>query len=204
MGSSIAGMGDKVKELKDVLGGKKDPDAGEQPAETAADMGQGSEAWAAEKAVFEEKIKKLEADTQEARDKYLLTLAEFDNFRKRMERDRDDMVKYGNEKLLKELVPVLDHLDMTLSHAAPAEKPDPVLEGVMLVAKQFVQTLEKCGVEFVSEAKVSFDPNVHESIGVAETAEVPDGQVVTVHRKGFKLNGRLIRPALVTVARAPS
>lgn len=178
---------DKVKELKEVL-------KGASPRAEEEEQG--------EKQEIAEETAKIQEEAKEHKEKYLRTLAEFENFRKRMEREKDDMVKYGLQKYVKEMLSVLDHLEMTLTHA-PEGKNDPVVEGVRLVVKEFLGVFEKFGLTEITGAGRAFDPHRQEAIGSVETDETAPGNVSTVHRKGFMLHDRVIRPALVTVAKAP-
>lgn len=195
--------GDKVKELKDMLSGRKK----EIEPEKEKEKKHVDELPEADHVVLDKEIKTLQDQLKKSqetasknKDQYLRTLAEFENFRKRMEREKDEMIKYSNERLLRELFPVLDHLEMTVDHA---EKDDPILEGVQLVVKQFYGVLEKFGVQVVTGEGLPFDPHRQESIGTVETSDCKPNTVVKVNRKGFMLTDRLIRPALVTIAESP-
>lgn len=201
-GSKSGGSGgDKVKELKNMLSGKKkDAEKGKEKKDVDRLPEADHAVLDKEIKTLQDKLKKSEETASKNKEQYLRTLAEFENFRKRMEREKDEMIKYGNEKLLKELFPVLDHLEMTVDHA---EKDDPILEGVQLVVKQFYGVLEKFGIQVVTGEGLPFDPHRQESIGTIETADSKPGTVVKVNRKGFMLTDRLIRPALVTVAKSP-
>jgi molecular chaperone GrpE len=156
---------------------------------------------------LEEKLKNSEEEVKKHKDEYLRTLAEFDNFRKRMEREKDEMIKFSNERLLKEFLPVLDHLEMTVDHAAKTsgthEAKDSIEEGVRLTVKQFLGLLEKFGVKEIGGEGEPFNPNLQEAIGSVESGKYAQGFVASVHRKGFTLNGRLIRPAMVSIVKVP-
>lgn len=207
-GSSLAGGGNKVRELKDVIQGKKDnppglpPESGEAVAE--------SPNLAAEQEKLVLKIAELEGELAEAKDQRVRILAESENFRKRMEKEKNELVKYSNAKLLNDLLPVIDHLEMSLAHAneAPREKTGEVsadsesfVEGVQMVLKQFTGVLDKFGVHVVTGEGLPFDPHRQECIGQEESDSIKDDHVVRVHRKGYYLNDRLLRPALVTISR---
>lgn len=224
------GPSDKVQELMDALKKQKeeiqegDQENSDLPAQQPAELPAADRPLLEEEIqVLQEKLKNAEMKLEEAEDKYLRQLAEFDNFRKRMEREKSESLQYANEKLVKELLPVYDHLEMALQHAqspkaengiAPSDEevtesgaPSPnnaLLEGGEIVLRQFRTVLEKFGVVVVEGEGEPFDPHRQESIGVVETAEQAANTVVTVHRKGFVLNGRLIRPALVTVTKEPA
>lgn len=185
---------DKVKELKDVL-------KGASPRSEGIDAESKGATEELEKLTAD--VKKKEEEAKEHQEKYLRTLAEFENFRKRMEREKDEMVKYGLQKYVKEMFPVLDHLEMTLAHADEEKKSDPIVEGVRLVVKEFLSVFEKFGLQEIRGEGRPFDPHRQEAIGSVETDETAPGNVATVHRKGFMLHDRVIRPAMVTVAKAP-
>ncbi|MDO8519679.1 MAG: nucleotide exchange factor GrpE [Deltaproteobacteria bacterium] len=184
--------GGKVDKLKEVL-------EGAAPKTVVVP----SEAEKAEIDKLKEELQKKGEETKESQEKYLRTLAEFENSRKRMEREKDDLVKYGLQKYVKEMLSVLDHLEMTLAHADEAKINDPLVEGVRLVVKEFLGVLEKFGLKEITGEGRPFDPHRQEAIGQIETADTAAGCVVTVHRKGFILYDRVIRPALVTVAKEP-
>lgn len=142
----------------------------------------------------------LLAQMQEQKDEFLRQAAEYENSRKRLAKDKEDSVKYANEKLLNDIFPVLDSLEMTLSHVKPEQSSDPLVAGVQLILKQLLQTLQKHGVEELGLIGDVFDPHQHEAIGAAPTPDFKPGLVAQVHRKGYKLKDRLIRAALVTVS----
>jgi molecular chaperone GrpE len=155
----------------------------------------------AEKAGLLAKITDLNEQLAQQQNEYLRQLAEFDNFKKRLNKEKEETVKFANEKVIGELFPVLDGLENTLSHISEEQKSDPLASGIELVLKELLQILKKHGLEEVSGAGANFDPNVHEAIASAENPDVPPGVIITTHRKGYKLKDRLIRAALVTVSR---
>ncbi len=168
----------------------------------------------ADPAQLAQKVKLLEAQLEEsfkrARDtgdrlkdtheRLLRTAAEFENFKKRAQKERDDAAKFGNEKLLKDFLPVMDNLERALDHA---EQHDPrqVIEGVKLVQKLFETTLAKHGVVGFSAVGKQFDPSVHEALMQQESDEPPN-TVVAEMARGYKLHDRLVRPAAVVVAKS--
>ncbi len=159
-------------------------------------------------------VKKLEAElalsqtlgreTQEKlkaeHDRCLRVAADLENYRKRAAKEKEEIQRFGNEKLLKDLLPVVDGLDRALAHAA---EDDPLREGVKLVRASFEQTLAKHGVTAFSAMGEKFDPALHEALLQVPTREQPPGTVVLEHARGFKLNDRLVRPAMVGVAVEP-
>ena len=138
-------------------------------------------------------------------DSYLRGVAELDNQRKRGQRDLEQALKYGAEKLLGDLLPVKDSLEMAL--VTLGDKPEAVSlrTGLDMTLKLLTTALERQGVSEISPAKgEAFDHEWHEAMAAQETTEVPADRVLTTVQKGYKLNGRLLRPARVLVARAPA
>lgn len=133
----------------------------------------------------------------EMRDRYLRTLADFDNYRKRAEREKQDFFKYALAGTIKDLLPVLDNFDRALEHA---EEGDDFHRGVLLIYKQLFDVLQKNGLKPIDEKGVPFDPNIHEAVVTEENANVPSHSVLDVLQKGYFLHDRLLRPALVKVA----
>lgn len=133
----------------------------------------------------------------EYRDRYLRALADFENFRRRSEREKADFYKYAVTGLMKELLPVLDNFDRALEHV---DENDEVHKGVLLIYKQLSGVLQRNGLRTIDEANVPFDPNIHEAVVRDEDDSVPSHTVVAVMQKGYFLNDRLLRPALVKVA----
>ncbi|HKS23071.1 MAG TPA: nucleotide exchange factor GrpE [Thermoanaerobaculia bacterium] len=139
----------------------------------------------------------VEQDLREFKDRYLRTLADFENFRKRSEREKQDYFKYAMAGVIKDLLPVLDNFDRALEHA---EEGDDFHKGVSLIYKQLFDVLRRHGLRVVEESGVRFDPNIHEGVVTEENATVPHHTVVAVLQKGYFLHDRLLRPAMVKVA----
>ncbi|HEX9244277.1 MAG TPA: nucleotide exchange factor GrpE [Anaeromyxobacter sp.] len=137
---------------------------------------------------------------KEEHERLLRAAADLENYRKRAVREREDIQKFGSEKLLKDLFPVVDNLDRALA-AAPAD--DPLADGVKLVRTSLEQVLAKHGVTGFSAMGEKFDPAAHEALMQVPTREKPPGTVVLEHARGFKLHDRLVRPAMVGVAVEP-
>jgi molecular chaperone GrpE len=136
-------------------------------------------------------------ETAEMKDRYLRTLADFENFRKRSEREKSDFFKYALAGLLKELLPVLDNFDRALDHAGEG---DDFHRGVLLIYKQLFDALKKHGLRPIEEAGVPFDPKIHEAVVREENPSVPSHTVVAILQRGYFLHDRLLRPAMVKVA----
>ncbi len=157
------------------------------------------------KAVIERLKKELEeakAKASENYDRFLRLYAEFDNYRKRVAREKAELVRYGNEELLKELLPVLDNLERALEHAKRGGDPKAIVEGVGLILDQFQAVLKRFGVEPIRAIGEKFDPERHEAVGEQEAEGVEPGEVILEVQKGYMLNDRLLRPAKVVVAKA--
>ena len=149
----------------------------------------------------------LEEAKQEAvrfKDQLLRTAADFDNFKKRTRRDLTDAERRGREEFLKELLPVFDNLERAVAHTETATGVQSVAEGIKMVVRQFGDTLQKLGIERVPSVGTPFDPSVHEAIQHIETSEHPPGTVSAEIQGGYRAQDRLIRPALVVVAKAPA
>lgn len=207
----------KVDELREALAKRRAvADAGSEPvaadATTPAEPTEGEAAANGVPSGPDEgsaRVQQAEAQAAVARDQYVRTLAEFENFRKRAERERDDAITFANERLLREVMPVLDHLDEALgtatASAANGETPAAMralAEGVELTQRQFFAILNRFGFEEVPAAvNLKFDPAVHEAVAQIDAEGVASGAIVVRHRRGYRLNGRLLRAALVVVAR---
>ncbi len=138
-------------------------------------------------------------------DSYLRGVAELENQRKRGQRDLENALKYGAEKLLSDLLPVKDGLEMAIASLGDKPEAAALRTGVDMTLKLLESALERQGVSEVSPAKgEAFDPEWHEAMATQESAEVPADRVLATVQKGYKLNGRLLRPARVLVARAPA
>lgn len=148
----------------------------------------------------------LQAKTQEAeehRERYLRGAAEFDNARKRAAREREDYTRYANESLLRELLPVLDNFSRALQAARSEPGADAVTAGVELIQRELLRVLEKFGVTPFDSVGQPFDPERHEAIARVPAVGQPEGTVVNETARGYMLNGRVLRPAMVTVATLP-
>jgi molecular chaperone GrpE len=148
----------------------------------------------------EELQKKLQTAHDELKDRLLRMAAEFENYKKRVKRELEEAQSRGRDGLLKEVLPVLDNLERALQHA---QEKDPLAVGVRMVEKQLLGALEKFGITRFSAVGQPFDPGMHEAIQQVETRDVPAGSVASEFAKGYMSGGRLLRPAMVAVAKAP-
>jgi len=145
----------------------------------------------------------LEMKQQEAKnnyDRFIRQVAELENFKKRAAREKEEAIRYGNEGLIRDLLPVIDNLERAISHAKGGGNGQPLVEGVALVLKGLSDVLNKHGLEQIPAAGQRFDPARHEAMAqVASDVHEPN-TVIEEHHKGYMLKDRLLRPALVTVA----
>lgn len=123
--------------------------------------------------------------------------ADFDNYRKRMVREQEEACRRASQRLVTDLLPVVDNLERALAHA-PAD--DPLNEGVRMVLQQMLDVFGKEGVERIAPAGEPFDPNQHQAVGQTERADVPDSTCVEVYQFGYRMQGRVLRPASVVVS----
>lgn len=139
-------------------------------------------------------------------DRLLRTSADFENFKKRAAREKQEAIKFANESLIQQLIPVLDSFDKALAAAQPnsSEAPQSLQAGINLTHQQLKNVLAAAGLEEVDASGKPFDPNLHEAVSQQESLTVPDGHVLQQLRKGFKLRERLLRPASVVVAKRPA
>jgi molecular chaperone GrpE len=141
------------------------------------------------------------AAESDLKDRYLRLAAEFDNFRKRTIKEKAEYVKFANENLIRELLPVLDNFERALAHAGPETDPASLAEGVKLILSQIQTSLGRFGVRAESALGKPFDPLMHEAVSHVPSAEHPPHTVIDEIQKAYFLHDRLIRPALVTVSK---
>lgn len=141
---------------------------------------------------------KLQKEIDHLREMYLRKLAEFDNFRKRIERERAEREKTAGEDVIRDLLPVIDNFERALGHASESSH-EALEQGVGMIAKQLLEVLEKRGLEIFDPTGEMFDPESHEAIQRVEDSDLPPGTVAWVLVKGFRFGGRLLRPAMVGV-----
>ena len=147
-----------------------------------------------------EKLKDTEQKAQENYDLYMRTYAEMENIKKRGLKEKEDLAKFANESLIKELLPVIDSLEKALSHVDDGSNPSGLAEGIKLTLNGLMATLEKAGLEEVEAMGKPFDPNFHEAISQQADDTVPPKHVIMEMQKGYLLNGRLIRPSMVVIS----
>jgi len=172
-----------------------------QPEEEPS-AGAGSESSAGEQQTESDPLAEAKAEAARLRDQLIRTAADFDNFRKRTRRESVEAELRGRESFLKEILPVFDNLERAVSHAELATDVQSLLNGIQMVKRQFTDTLARQGIERVPTVGAQFDPTVHEAIQHLETDERPPGVIASEIQPGYIAQKRLIRPALVVVAKA--
>lgn len=158
---------------------------------------------AAEAQAVENEFDLLQKELAELKDKYARVHADFDNIKKRLEREKYTAVEYANEKFAKDMIPVVDSLEMALKSADADADPQELIaklkEGIELTLKQFTTALEKHGVTMVSHEE-PFDPNIHNAVQSVDSEDVESGQIVQTFQRGYKYKDRPLREAMVVVA----
>lgn len=164
--------------------------AGMSPA-TAEETASGDELRA--------EVEHLLRTAQEMRELAQRKQAEFENFRRRTERERAEVIRYASSDLVKEILPVLDNLERAIDASDP-ENESQLRQGLAIIHKQFKDILERNGLEEIDSAGKPFDPHLHEAVSRVETDDYPDGTVIEVFQKGYRMKDRLLRPSMVSVA----
>jgi molecular chaperone GrpE len=147
-------------------------------------------------------LEAAKAEGAKLRDQLLRTAADYDNFRKRSRRELADMEKRAREDLIKELLPVFDNLERATAHAETATDVKALADGIGLVKRQFIDALAKIGIERIQAQGKPFDPAFHEAVQQFETSEHPPGIVIHEVQAGYTQGDKLVRPAIVVVAKA--
>jgi molecular chaperone GrpE len=144
------------------------------------------------------------AEVQKLRDQLLRTAADFDNYKKRARRESQDGERRAREELLRELLPVFDNLERATQHLDTVTDVKSLADGIGMVTRMFVDTLGKMGIERVNAMGQPFDPALHEAVQHIETTQVPAGCVAAEVQAGYRYGDRLVRPAMVVVAKPPA
>lgn len=160
----------------------------DQPAETAAEA---------------DAILHAEELIEEANNRHLRLAADFDNFKKRVRQERLELLQYASASLAERLLPVLDDFERVLEHA-PEGVDSNWLKGVRMTVQKLQDALQSVGVETIEAVGAPFDPKLHEAIGTEESTDLPEDTVVKELRRGYRIHERVLRPALVSVARTPA
>jgi molecular chaperone GrpE len=187
------------RKRKDLTEAEVELEAPEEPVASAVEAAS-SPAPASER---DSELERLQKEASEMRELAQRKQAELENYRKRMERERLDLARYAGADVVKEVLPVLDNLERAQSYAAGSSE-EQLRDGVAIVHRQLQEILKGLGLTEVESQGKPFDPNFHEAVSQNETEEHPDGTVLSVFQKGYLFKDRLLRPAMVSVARAPS
>lgn len=186
----------KVSEAAELHGHKKK--SGDTKGKATSRKGKDKELEA-----LKTNLEALEKERDELKEHNLRIHAEAENFKKRLIREKEDFARYSNEKVVKELLPIVDNLERAVTHAKEAGESGAFLEGVEMTLTLFGQTFEKIGVTPVASVGETFNPEKHEAIQQIESADHEPNVVVSEFQKGYMLNTRLIRPAMVVVSKPP-
>jgi molecular chaperone GrpE len=185
-----------------VMQANNDPDQ-PQDAPVATDAAEPvSETPAADPAPALDPWEELEAEAAKWKEISLRTAAEMENLRKRTTRDREDAIRYANQRLLEDLIPVIDNFEMGMQ-AASQDTKSMIYIGMDMVRRQLNEFLASQGVEEIPTTG-QFDPNLHDAVAQEECAEGEEGRILKVTRRGFRLRDRLLRPASVVVSKVPT
>lgn len=155
----------------------------------------------------EELQQSLAAKTEEAQalqDKYLRLAAEFENYKRLAQREQREVLRFANENILKELLPVLDNLERAIECSKGSQERDALVQGVELTLKQFLETLTKFGVRPVASVGQAFDPSYHQAVSQVQSSSAPSNTVIEEYQKGYLLHDRVVRPAMVAVVIPPA
>jgi len=153
------------------------------------------------KAKLIEKVEKVQEGSDKNLDLYIRSQAEIDNLKKRYQKERQDLVKFANESLIKQLLPIVDNLEKAITHSQDKDSIEAIREGVDLTLKGLTDILQKAGVEMVEAIGEQFDPNFHEAVSEMADDGIKSGTVIKDLQKGYTLNQRLIRPSMVVVSK---
>ncbi len=149
----------------------------------------------------EENLSRINKQLEEMKEKYLRLAADFDNYKRRVEKEKQDIFKYGIENLIMQLIPFDDIFESVLKQMENKPSPEIVHKGLEMLKTEFSKILEDAGVKKINSLNNRFDANIHEASEVIETDDYQDGQIIEEERAGYLLNGKTIRPALVKVAK---
>jgi molecular chaperone GrpE len=208
--AAVEAGGDSPATVEDTSATAEDADTEDDDDDVVVEVegDEGDDAEPSLEETLQQRIEELEAAKKDGFERLLRAKADLENFRKRSRRELDDARFEAKGRVLKEILPVVDNLERALTHAEANsaegdESAKGILEGVKLVMRQFEQALEKCEVKAVEAVGKPFDPNFHEAMGQLETDEVEPGAVAQVLQTGYTLGARLLRPAMVVVAKRP-
>jgi len=183
------------KDLKEEINGQ-----GQAAVASPDEDGDGDKEVLAKNAKLKEEPEKKEKEAAANYDKYLRAVADLENYKKRSIREKADIIKYGKEEIIKDILPFVDNLDRALDHADTSDVQS-FKEGIRLIQEQLLSCLKKHGVEKIDSIGLDFDPNFHEALMQVESEEHTENKVVNEVEKGYLLNGRLLRPSKVCICK---
>ena len=199
---------EKVAEATEVLAVEKEPggQSGEQKADRKDEGHREEDSVAGHvqaEGSPEERVEELVEENEELQDKYLRLMADFDNFKKRASKEKSEIIQFGNEGLLKDILPIIDNIERLLTYSHQEASWKSFREGIELLLAEVSKTLASYGVEPIEAIGKTFDPNLHQAMQRSDTEEVAANTIVEVYQKGYTYRGRLLRPSLVVVAVPP-
>jgi len=183
-GNGVAGEGEEQEEQASVA---------EQPGDTDE----------LSRKALQELVQSKEQEAKANEEKFLRQAAELENYKKRVVRDKEDAIRFANEALIRELLPVLDNLERAVEHARSSGDGKSILDGIEMVLQTCMEALGKHGVTQIKSKGETFDPERHEAYAQVETDEFPPNTVVDEVHRGYFLRDRLLRPSMVSVAKSP-
>jgi len=171
---------------------KENEDFGEDDIELVSDSPEGEEETEQQKPA-------VSSGADELNSKYLRLYADFENYRKRVNKDKEDLIRFGNESLLYELLPAIDNLELALKHAS-GEANSGLVQGVEVTLKELQRTLEKFGLVRIEAAGKPFDPTVHHAMSQIERDDIDEKMIAEEFRAGYRYRDKVLRPSLVAVS----
>lgn len=172
---------------------------GQKSAEAQKEAEEQEKAGEFEETPVDEK-ERLLTEIKTANDKYLRLYAEFENYKKRVQKDKEELVKYANEKIIQELLPVIDSLESALEHSKN-NATEGIVQGVENTLKELIRILGKCGLNPIEAMGRDFDPSIHHALSVDEREDIEENKVTEVFRKGYMFRDKVIRAPLVGVSK---
>ena len=186
----------RENEPQDLTPGEQLPDEKRENSEPGAEEIEEVQLVTIPLSEYDELVGKI----AELKDLYLRAAADLDNYRKRAARERDELVCFANERLISDLLPILDNLDRALESEEATPASTSILEGVRMITGQLKGILEKCGLEPLPTLGKPFDPNLHEAVGVLPSVDHEEGTVVNELQRGYRFKGKVVRPSMVHVS----
>jgi molecular chaperone GrpE len=196
-----------MKEIR-IDNTKQEKPIEEKGEDAAAEVEEDKEAFAEETettseqdiARMQDELESARSESEAAADMMLRLAAEMDNYKKRVAKERQSLIKYGCQDIVQELLPILDNFERAIESASKSKDFDSFLEGVKMIFKQMNDTLERKGITRINAVGETFDPNIHEAVMQVASDDHPENTVVVELQKGYILHDRVIRPSMVTVS----